>query len=194
MNAPAPGPEPAHKVVDRLPPDLAERVAAEVERSAGDDATVRIGDPQDRRDALARAQQRDTDEVVQGPPLSTAPISGPQARGAIAGAVGFGAFGLVIGLLIGLIPMFDLPLGARLGLWALVGAMAGAAAGFVFGGGREPELEGATRDTSTDVTVAVVSDDPAVRQRAEQLMGEAELEVAERARRLAKRDRPRGSL
>lgn len=187
-------PGPTHRVVDRLPPDLAERVADEIRRTAGDAAEVRLGDAADRRQALVETQQRDTDQVLQGPPVTVAPMAGSQARGAIVGALTFGAAGLVIGLLVGLIPMFDLPLGARLGLWALVGAMAGAAAGFVFGGGREPELEGALRDTSTDVTVAVESADERVLERARQLIVEAEGEVAQRARRLAHQDRARDHL
>lgn len=182
-------PGPTHRVVDRLPPDLAEKVADEIRRSAGDAAEVRLGDAADRHQALVEEQQRDYDEVIQGPPISVAPMAGSQARGAIAGALTFGAVGLVVGLLIGLIPMFDLPLGARMGLWALVCTMGASASGFVFGGGREPELEGKLRDSSTDVTVAVESADERVLERARELIAAAEGEVADRARRLARQDR-----
>ena len=192
MAASAPGP--THRVVDRLPPDLAEKVADEIRRSAGDHAEVRLGDAADRRAALVEEQQRDYDETIQGPPVSTATMAGPQARGAITGALGFGAVGLVVGLLIGLIPMFDLPLGARMGLWALVCTMGASASGFVFGGGREPELEGRLRDSSTDITLAVESDDERVLEHARALIAEAEGEVSARARKLARQDRARDHL
>jgi hypothetical protein len=182
------------RLVDRLPADLAEGVAAEVSDVAGGEDDVRLGAPSDRRAALVGQQQSDYDEVVQGPPVSTAPISGPQARGAITGAVTFGAIGLVVGVLIGLIPMFDLPIGARIGIWALVCTLGASASGFVFGGGREPELEGATIDESESVTVAVESADPEVLGKADRLMAEADLEAAQRARKLAEDDRPRGTL
>jgi hypothetical protein len=194
MTGPSADPRDDRRIVDRLPPDLAERVAEHARRAMDGDAEVRVDDPRDRVASLIEEQQADYDGVVQGPPVSLAPISGAQARGAIAGAVGFGAIGLVIGLLIGLIPMFDLPLGARLGLWALVCTMGAAASGFVFGGGREPELEGALRDTTGDVTVAVVSDSPENRARALKIMQDADLEVARRAEELAKQDRPQRSV
>jgi len=181
-------------VVDRLPADLADQVAAAADRATGDEAEIRVDDPRDKAASLIQEQQSDVDGVMQGPPLSTAPISGAQARGAIVGAIGFGAIGLVIGLLIGLIPMFDLPLGARMGVWALVCTMGASASGFVFGGGREPELEGALRDTTGDVSVAVVSDAPQDRSRALAIMEEADLEVARRAKELAKQDQAQDSI
>jgi hypothetical protein len=190
MAGPTPDPRDDRRIVDRLPSDLADEVARRAEEATSDEAEVRVSDPRDQRDALVAEQQAEVDGVVQGPPISLAPISGPQARGAIVGALGFGAVGLVIGLLIGLIPMFDLPLGARMGLWALVCTMGASASGFVFGGGREPELEGALRDTSDDVTVSVVSDSAQDRARALQIMQDADLEVARRARELAKQDHP----
>jgi hypothetical protein len=190
----APGPEPANTVVDRLPPDLAEKVADEIRTRSGPGTQVRIGDPGDRRAALMRDQRRESDGVIEGPPLTTAPVTGAQARGALVGTVTWGIAGAVLGVLIGLIPMFDMPIGARIGLWALVLAMAGAGAGFVFGGGREPELEGEVRDSSPDVTIAVESDDAAVLEEAHRLMADAEVEVAARARRLARHDHPQDAV
>lgn len=184
----------AHRVVDRLPVDLAERVAEQVRELAGDDAEVRLGDQDDRRRALLEEQQEDTRDVVQGPPLSSAVISGAQARGALVGALVFGGIGLVVGVLVGLIPLFGLPIGARIGLWALVATLGAAASGFVFGGGREPELEGATIDESQELTVGVESQDPWILDRARHLMQEADLEAARRARVMAKHDRPQGTL
>jgi hypothetical protein len=190
MSGPTPDPRDDRRIVTRLPADLADAVAREITAATSDEAEVRVSDALDQRDALIAEQQAEVGGVVQGPPVSTAPISGPQARGAIAGTITFGAVGLVVGLLIGLIPMFDLPLGARMGLWALVCTMGAAASGFVFGGGREPELEGALRDTSGDVTVSLTSDSADDRARALRIMQDADLEVARRARDLARRDHP----
>lgn len=194
MSQNAPGPAPEDTIVGRLPPDLAEKIADELRRTSPESTRIRLGDPVDRVQALRQSQQDDSSDMIQGPPLTVAPMDGAQARGAIVGAAVFGAIGLVIGLLIGLIPMFDLPLGARMGLWGLVGLMGASASGFVFGGGREPELEGELRDTTTDLTIAVQSPDGEVRDRAQELIADAQLEVAARARRMAKDDRPQGRI
>lgn len=84
--------------------------------------------------------QRDADDVAPG--LAVGVITGPQARGLVA----FGAIGLMVGFVIGglvaLIPIADWSYPGRLALFGGVGAFGGLTAGSVYGGGREPELEG----------------------------------------------------
>lgn len=93
--------------------------------------------------ALRGEQQH---EAAQGPAASGAPhMSTGQWHGMVFG----GAVGALIGALLllplALVPFMD-PALARVGLVALVGALAGAAAGGVYWGGRAPELEGETVD------------------------------------------------
>lgn len=125
----------------------------------------RIDDRNDRNGRSAEAAlQRDADDVAPG--LAVGVITGPQARGVVA----FGAIGLMVGLVIGglvaLIPIADWSYLARLALFGGIGAFGGLIAGAVYGGGREPEIEG---DVDNHLEVDGQRDpgdrsDPAVRQ------------------------------
>lgn len=174
----------------RLPPDLAAEAAREIRRQTGTATTVTLGEPGARRRALSGSQEAELDGVTG----VTSPAAGAQVRGALAWGAALAVAGAVVGLLVGLIPMFGLALGPRLLIWAIAGLAAGSAAGLVYGGGREPELEGVLRDTSTDVTVAVVTTDEAAAALAERILGDAEREVVRRARHLAEQDRPETRL
>jgi len=90
--------------------------------------------------AAEAALRRDAADVAPG--LAVGVVTGPQARGVVA----FGAIGLMVGLVVGgivaLIPIADWSYPARLALFGAIGAFGGLIAGAVFGGGREPEIEG----------------------------------------------------
>lgn len=170
------------ELVDRLPPDVAERAAARIERETG--AEVSLGDPASTVKALDNEVRDEADGMVPGIGLGVATAS--QARGAATwtavGAVG----GAVLGALIGLIPMADLSLGTRELIWIIVGVLTGSTIGFVFGGGRQPEIEGDVRDTAHELTITVRADTTADADRAEKVLAEADLETADRARKMAK--------
>jgi hypothetical protein len=171
-----------HELLDRLPPDIAERAAARIERETG--ASAVLGDPRDEVRSLQQAQQRDADDVVSGFP--TGVVSGAQVRGAAFwGVVGLLA-GAAIGALVGFIPFADLALGTRVIICAIVGAFVLSTPGFVFGGGRQPEIEGEVRDASHELSLSVHTTNDADAERVEQVLHEADLEVGERAHRLNK--------
>jgi hypothetical protein len=103
---------------------------------------------------LLRQQQLESDRSV---PVTGSNLFTPaQAKGAfrwtviggVAGAVVVGAFGLVFSLA-------DFSRLASVAVLAFIGALAGGSAGFTYGGGRQPELDGEVRDPSVDVTVGV---------------------------------------
>jgi len=106
-------------------------------------------------------------------------------RGVMARAPLGGLIGAAMGAAIGLVPMADLALGPRVGLWAAVGALFGTASGFVFGGGRQPELEGRVRDGSPEITISVHAPDITTARAADALLTDGDLEAAARARRRA---------
>jgi len=85
-------------------------------------------------------QAHETDDAW--PVIGAGPLTHAMARGALLWG-GLGALtGVCIGLLASLIPVADLNWGARAAIFGVVGALAGATAGFIYGGGREPEVEG----------------------------------------------------
>jgi hypothetical protein len=171
-------------LVDRLPPDIAERTAERLRLETG--AQVRVGDAADELLGLQEEVQTDGDDLAALPAPGV--LSGSQVRGIVTwGPIGAG-IGAVLGALVGLIPMADLRLGERLGLWVLVGALFGAASGFVFGGGRRPELEGRVRDGSPEVTISVHVADHATAEAADALLSEGDREAATRANRRARID------
>jgi hypothetical protein len=173
-------PERPTELADRLPPDIAERAAARIERET--DAQVRLGAVA-QRDALAAEQERDTDDTFAAGQVGV--MTGSQARGAVKWSVIGGVVGGVIGLLIGLIPIADLAIGARIGILVIVGILAGSAAGFVYGGGRQPELEGKVRDSSHELAVEVTAADRGDAVHADEVLGQADIEAARRLRRRA---------
>lgn len=170
------------ELIDRLPPDIAERAAARIERET--DATATLGDPRDQVRALGNEQVHDGEDTMGA--LSVGVVTGSQARGALFwGAVGL-VIGASVGALIGLIPMADLNVGTRVIIWAIVGAFVGATPGFVFGGGRQPEIEGEVRDATSELSITVHPTDEKARAAADRVLDEADLEAADRARKVAK--------
>ena len=73
-------------------------------------------------------------------------LTDAQVKGGITGLVAGAVIGALLFLPLGLVGWAGLALGWRLLIAALCGALAGAAAMMVYLGGREPELEGETRD------------------------------------------------
>jgi hypothetical protein len=171
-------------LVDRLPPDIAERTAERLRHETR--ADVRLGDGADELLGLQEEVQSDSDDLAAFPAPGV--VSGSQVRGVVSRAPLGGLVGAAIGAVIGLIPMADLGLGPRVGLWALVGALFGTASGFVFGGGRQPELEGRVRDGSPEITISVQAPDLETAEAADALLTDGDLEAATRARRRARID------
>jgi hypothetical protein len=88
------------------------------------------------------ADERERSDETDGAwPVMSGPVTAPQARGAfIFGALG-GIGGLLLGVALSLIPLAGLSWAGRLVLLGGIGLLAGSTAGFVYGGGREAELE-----------------------------------------------------
>jgi hypothetical protein len=112
-----------------------------------------VDDSGDRHHMLLRQQQHEADRTR---PLAVELISPAQAKGAlvwatvgtVGGAVAVGSLGFVMTL-------GQFTRSESIGLFALVGAMAGWSAGFVYGGGRQPEVDGEMRDCKDDTTIAI---------------------------------------
>lgn len=150
----------------RRKPHLVEEVEEEIDRH-----TV-PSRPGDRKYASRQAGDRvpdlrdeQEDEVAQGPGASGAfHMTTGQWKGMVLG----GALGAVIGavllLPLALIPFLD-PVAARVGLVTLCGALAGAAAGGVYWGGRAPELEGETMDADGRPSDGTTLRDPGTDER-----------------------------
>lgn len=85
---------------------------------------------------LRRQQQREMRHVGLG--------TEAQFHGAVFGTVAGGAIGAVLLLAVGWFVLSSLDTALRIGLPLIMGAAAGAAAGFVYWGGRTPELENET--------------------------------------------------
>lgn len=95
--------------------------------------------PAEPKPASADEQHQETDDAW--PVMAAGPFTRAMAKGALLwGAIGAIA-GFIIGALIALIPFGDLPYVTRLGIVGVACALAGATAGFVYGGGREAEVE-----------------------------------------------------
>jgi hypothetical protein len=112
-----------------------------------------VDDAGDRQHMLVRDQRRDVEGAGQMPVDLVSPA---QAKGALR----YGLAGLVLGaVVVGALGLFmtlgEFPRMASIGLFALVGAFAGASAGFVYGGGRQPEVDGELHDQAADTTVGV---------------------------------------
>jgi len=95
--------------------------------------------PTEPKPTAGPRQARETDDAW--PAIGVGPVTKAMAKGALLwGAIGAAA-GAVLGILIALIPFADLPFLGRAALLGVVGLLAGSTAGFLYGGGRQPELE-----------------------------------------------------
>lgn len=175
------------EVFDHLPPDMVDKTVAQLRADFGHQVDISVGADADQPAAMAESQREESDHAL-------GVLAESQIRGALIDGVIWGAVGAVIGVLIGLFPIGGLAIGGRIALWAVVGALAGGAAGAVFGGGREPELEGDLRNVSTDVPIRVKTEDPVIARRVAKVFHQADHEVAARARRMAERDHATGTL
>jgi hypothetical protein len=98
----------------------------------------------DDRRALRREQQDEAAQAWAAPGFGA--MTDAQVKGLVLGAILGGLCGAVLFLPLGVIGWGDLSLPWRLALAALCGALAGGVGGALYLGGREPELEGETRD------------------------------------------------
>jgi hypothetical protein len=119
---------------------------------------IAIDATDDRQHMLVRQQQAETNDAKH---VAVDLMSPAQAKGAlllapigaVAGAVIVGALGLFMTL-------GDFSRPASIGIFAIVGALAGSTMGFVYGGGRGPEVAGELHDPAADTTVTVTTSDP----------------------------------
>jgi hypothetical protein len=130
----------------RTPEEAAETIG-ELRRQGVPAADISVDDTDDRQHMLVRQQQQETPAQARGAVRWA-------GAGAVSGAVIVGALGVFMTL-----GSFSRP--ASIGLFAVVGALAGSSAGFVYGGGRQPEVGGELHDPSVDTTVAVAPTTPA---------------------------------
>ena len=108
------------------------------------------------RDALRAEQQ---DEIAQSW-YGLGYLTDGQLRGGLAGTILGGLIGAVLLLPLGLFAWGGLALGWRLALAALCGALAGSTAMAIYLGGRQPELEGETRDVDDRPSIGTTLRDP----------------------------------
>lgn len=135
---------------DQRHDDLVERTAAPMRGEQQEDlppskyrtADSAAADPV----AARREQQREMDTAAAKVGPTGGVMTDAQGRGAIVGGIVGGCIGLVLMVGFAFIPIADTSLTGRLLLFAIVGVMAGSAAGAVYGGGRAPELEGEATD------------------------------------------------
>jgi hypothetical protein len=111
----------------------------------------------DRR-ALRREQQDEAAQAWAGPGFAT--MTDAQVKGLVLGAILGGLCGALLFLPLGMIGWGDISLPWRLGLAALCGAFAGGVGGALYLGGRQPELEGETRDVDGRPSVGTTLRDP----------------------------------
>jgi len=117
------------------------------------ETVILVDDAEDRQHMLLRQQQREAERTR---PLAVELISPAQAKGAFVwAAAGTAAGALAVGSLGFVMTLGQFSRSESMGLFALVGAMAGWSAGFVYGGGRQPEGDGEMRDCKDDTTIAI---------------------------------------
>lgn len=105
------------------------------------------------------------DEVAHGVAASgSVHMTTGQWQGMVLGGLGGAILGALLLLPLALIPFLD-PVGARIALVMLCGALAGAAAGGVYWGGRAPELEGETMDADGRPSDGTTLRDPGTDER-----------------------------
>jgi hypothetical protein len=95
--------------------------------------------PVEPKPTAAARQARETDDVW--PAVGVGPVTRAMAKGAVLWGAAGAAAGAVIGVLLAVIPFADLPFPGRAALLGGVGLIAGSTAGFIYGGGRQSELE-----------------------------------------------------
>lgn len=101
---------------------------------------------------LRRQQQREMEHVGLG--------TSSQFQGAVLGTIVGAVVGAVIVGVVGWFVLSGLDTGMRIVIPLIVGAAAGAAAGFVYWGGRAPELENETMTASGEPQIGSTPRDP----------------------------------
>jgi hypothetical protein len=98
--------------------------------------------PRDRKPPTpATAAEQEHEAEASWPLIGAGPVTRSMVKGAtLWTAIGVAA-GAVLGALLAFIPIGDTSWTMRLVLFAVVGALAGATAGVLYGGGRQPEVD-----------------------------------------------------
>jgi hypothetical protein len=124
------------------------------ERKYADGAQAHTAD----QGALRREQQEEAAQAWAGPGFGA--MTDAQLKGLVLGAILGGLGGALLFLPLGLIGWGDISLPWRLVMAALCGAFAGGVGGALYLGGREPELEGETRDVDDRPSIGTTLRDP----------------------------------
>jgi hypothetical protein len=125
-----------------------------------------------RRPAPTPAPEREQREEVEqaGPIGPAATLTPTMAKGALTWTAAGAVAGGLIGLLLALIPLGDIAFLTRLWVFVVVGVLAGSTAGFVYGGGRKPELEEDVGNQVAPAPLLEANRDPqAVREQVDEL-------------------------
>jgi hypothetical protein len=139
--------------------DLAKRAEHALDEHTEPAHGRKYADRPDERDVAAlRAEQQDEAAGSWVGPGVPAMTQG-QARGLAFGALVGGLVGAIVFLPLALVPFME-PVGARILLVLVAGALAGGTAGGLYMGGREPELEGETVDADGRPSVGTTLRDP----------------------------------
>lgn len=145
--------QPTRHLVAVYPDEQAARsAAAQLEGAGVERDRIRIGRPEDQATALVAEMRAETDEAWLGPQAGVL-LTKESARGAAVGVPVLAAVGAVVALLLTPLVLSSLPVWGRLIILGGLGAFAGAAAGFILGGGEAEK--GATQTLAAERGVAL---------------------------------------
>jgi hypothetical protein len=143
--------------------EAAARVADRLEGEVGvDRRQVHLDDEADLSVSLYSEMREETGQAWKGGPSGI--VTKEQAKGSSLSTVVGALVGAVVLLPVGLVPFDAVPLGARLALAALLGAVAGSTVGFVAGGGLGARGPAVPLAAERGVTLSVDRTDDAVRR------------------------------
>jgi hypothetical protein len=150
--------------------ETAEEAARAAQRSGVGPERVSVDRPADEDRAVRQQIADEGQDVVAGPGVVA---TGGMTRGFTFWTVVGALAGAAMGALIGIIPFYDMSVGARVAIVAVCGAVAGAVAGFTWGGGVGPIREGEEQALAGErgVTVGISGDDPQTGRAASELEG-----------------------
>lgn len=141
--------------------DLADRALARARSADQTIVDVRVDDAEDRRLALYGDMQQEAGRSA--PMVSSAVTTPHQMKGAMTGVLVATPIGAVVGALVGLFPIVDLPLIYRMLIGAIAIGAAASTVGFVAGGGLGGDGPAEPNTTDRGVVLGLTSADDRIR-------------------------------